>query len=125
MTGTQSNPQTVIILGAGASKDCGFPLGITLIDQIITEFTHPEKKGYFTNSIRRILFHAREFIAANDLKECLPPAVVKFLYSTQPREIMGSPGIEVFTDWVQSLNVYRSIDEFITYNKQYSLFAKL
>ncbi len=114
------SPKTVLILGAGASHDCGFPLGIKLIDQIIT--AHQDKK--FVLSLRRILYNARDYLRRNNLFDLLPPEIGVVLLSHQPYRIFDLND-KILTDWVVTLNVFKSIDEFISYHKKYSLLAKI
>lgn len=112
--------KTVLILGAGASWNCNFPLGTELIDKIITEHSRTE----FPLVIRRILFNGREYIKQNGLINQLPPPIANALTHAKIQTFIQLP-MDEFKKWTDELGPFRSIDEFISYRKEFSLLAKL
>ena len=115
---TESFPKTVLVLGAGASDDCNFPLGEKLIDQII-QFNFAN-----TSMIRRIIFNARRWVIENNLNDFLPNEISGNLDESNVGKYWELDD-KVFTSWLHDLASFRSIDEFIYHKKKYSLLAKL
>jgi hypothetical protein len=111
--------KTVLVLGAGASRDFGFPLGEGLINVILDNNT----KTHYLNSIRRILFNNKEKILRNDLRQFLPVDVAA-LFGGREHELLFHPP-KSLVNWTELLTVPTSIDQFIYYRKDYSLIAKL
>jgi hypothetical protein len=113
-------PKTVLILGAGGSHDCNFPLGTDLIDRITT--LHRQEN--FVLSIRRILFHCRDYINHNGLLDYLPKEMAAAISHEKKRTLINLPN-EHYSNWTNEIGPFRSIDEFISYRKEHSLLAKL
>lgn len=111
--------KTVIVLGAGASRDVGFPLGEGLIDNIINN--HQSEKH--ADAVARILHNSKTYIRQNNLMECLPSSVTDILSNSNADLILNQPSD--FTSWTGLLHHPASIDQFIYYRKDFSLIAKL
>jgi hypothetical protein len=87
-------PQTVFILGAGASKPYGFPLGMELRQQIVRALIHPEHKtfkllrscGYQSEQIKQF---------RDDLHDAIHDTIDDFLSDRPTHREIGSHAIAI------------------------------
>jgi hypothetical protein len=109
---------TVIVLGAGASKAAGFSTGEELVEGIARKFQDED----FLNTLKRILWNNFEIIA-KQYSTLMPGRLLDYI-GKNPIAFIRNP-VPQLNDWLKLLSSADTIDDFIYYRPEYSIFAKL
>jgi hypothetical protein len=116
----QNYRSTVIILGAGASFDAGFPLGSELIHEICQLYFD----NTFVENLKRILWNNRDSITSSPQEVSLPQKIYSALQEGDSA-IYWKTNYPEIQSWIHNLSRAASIDDFIFYRKECSILAKL
>jgi hypothetical protein len=110
--------KTVIVLGAGASGSAGFPVGSKLVEQIAKLY----QDASFIEILKRILWNNRETLRKK-YSNLLPSTILDHIEND-----CGSffrDDIPELYEWIHNLPSADTIDDFIYYRPEFSVFAKL
>ncbi|NQU28149.1 MAG: hypothetical protein HQ528_07675 [Candidatus Marinimicrobia bacterium] len=110
---------TIIVLGAGASKDIKFPTGVELLNAIAALYNNK----IFLGNIKRILWNNQQKLFDNNLTDYLPSEILNKLHQGVI-EYWTEDSFDI-SGWTDKLFSTESIDDFLYYRKEYSILAKL
>ncbi|MFH1851882.1 MAG: hypothetical protein ABIA75_06020 [Candidatus Neomarinimicrobiota bacterium] len=111
--------KTVIVLGAGASNDIGFPIGSELLNSITAKYRNSE----YLELVKRILWNNRDIITVT-FAQSVPSDILHLLKRGDSFEYWRDNSLDL-TSWTNKLSAINSIDDFLFHRKEYSIYAKL